>query len=310
MGKKYYIRNLEAFLDRTTTSTDLVVHKEQNVIELENDHDKDKFVGLIQAKDFSKDIDIMQYLNENLPQLAKKIKVTPIKVIELRNALEEIFPHLPGELFEQESIVDILKRVIDFIIKKNETEFLIINITNGRLSYDSNYRYHKQYGFYFYMVKLNHDAETLYSILCRIQSVIQHFIIKDILFSNQKIGRGELNFFNQSINLAGQNLADFKQNLEKAEIQIKETDLWFKRTTVKPPIDYEEEKRTTHSTSEKIISDINQKIVELQKAKIIIAEKIQENKGYLTLSNAKSAYNFLADIFRLPKIPEIESRKL
>ncbi len=138
------------------------------------------------------------------------------------------------------------------------------------------------------MIKLTFDLETYYSTICDAQSVIHRALLREILFNSKKIERLELNLINRSLNLTGTSLVDFKFKLEEIQKEIREHKNFIKRTNIAVPVDYYDQELWVSEKIKETIHDADERIGKIYDAKKKVEEKIKENKGVLTLDNAKN----------------------
>lgn len=185
---------------------------------------------------------------------------------------------MPDELFQDENIVKVFKNIINFIIKKNETTFLIENISNNKLKYDLNYKFGKIYDFYFYMMKAYHDATNLFSIMCRLQSVIQKIYLKSVIFNDSKNKLEHIQILNRSFNVMGNISVDYKDKLDLIVKEIKDQRNWLKRTQINPPKGYNSQESLVLEEFNEMTKEIDERVLKLADAKEKIRSEIIERK--------------------------------
>ena len=198
---------------------------------------------------------------------------------------------MPDSVFEDKGIVDILRKVLNFIIKKNEINFIITNIQNKKLEYDENYKYRKIYESYYRMIKLNHDIGTYYIFIANTQAVLERIILKQFLFSEKKIDRKVLDAIYQAINLTGKSLADFRYNLHNLQNNTQEETIFLKRTGIPIPRGYKEEANKLQDIVQKKIWDIDLRMNRILERKKLIQEKVERKKERIILHTRRQNNN-------------------
>lgn len=286
---KYYIENLDKFLKNIKCEDKAIIKvADKNIIELNTDEDKRALISTIKECEFIGDQDVLDFFKENIPELAKELKNTPIDLNEFKENFRSVFSELPDSVFEDKSIVNILRRILNFIIQKNEINFVIMNIENEKLVYDENYKYRKIYESYYRMIKLNHDIDTYYVFLANSQAILERLILKHFLFNEKKIDRKELSAIYQAINLTGKSLANFRYKLQQLQNNIKEENIFIKRTNIPVPQDYKSEVQKLKGLVLDKIKDVDKRMDKILERKKLIQEKVDKKKGIFSAQDAKN----------------------
>lgn len=298
MGKKYYIPNLPFFLKNLDEGGKALMKiQDNNILEVESERDFNDFITLIRNTEFVNDKEIKEFFDSNFPQI--KFRKIPINLIELKRAFRFMFSDLPDELFEEEDTARLLMRVLNFVFRKKETQFIMLNVLNGRLEYKAHYRHQPILDFYYKMIKLTYDLDTYYETMCDAHKVIQRAILTEIFYTDKKFERKDLEVVNRGLNLTGQHFVALSFKLEEFLKEIREHKTFIKRSGIKErlPFDYDEQENEVIKKINQVLSSIEERRAKIDEAKNIIHQKLAETRGFLTKENAARIIEIVIDLF-------------
>src|SRR3989338_3060582 len=297
MGKKYYIPNFQQYQKQLSCS-EVVPMKlvKNNLIELENDEEIQSVIQGIEKFEYVTDKEVKEFFDTNLPEISRRITSVPIRIDELKSAFRAIFSELPDDLFEGDDPLSIIKKVMNFVFRKKEITFIILNFKNGKLLFNDTFKHYPTAEFYFNMMKLSYDLETYYTTVCDSQEAIQTVFLRQILFSNKKLEKDDINILNQVMNLSGNRLLDLREKMNALLREIREHKTFIKRTTLPVPMEYYTQEKETTEKINTTISDIDIRIQKIKEAKKIIEEQIKKNRGLLSMENAKYLIGLVVEL--------------
>lgn len=302
MGNIYYIPRLpEIKKNLKEDCKALIVPNSKNLINLENQEDREKLIDSIKNIQYINDLDLYNFYKDRLPEISKLVKKVPIDNNELKETLKHIFNDIPDDYFEGKDMVQCLTTTFNYVIRKYETEFLVINIANGELLYDESYKYRKFQEFYFEMMKFNFNLEPYWLFFCNAQALLQKLFLKEILFSNSKITDEKQQLLNRIFNLNGKALSDFDFRLNNVKSQIKFNRITLKRTKIPLPTKYKDYEKKTLEDIGKIQNEVKEEIQKIKEAKKQLQEEIEKRHGWISKTTAKKLLKMLPHLGKIFK---------
>lgn len=300
MGDKYYIPGLpELKKNLEKDCKELIVPDSNNLIKLEKEEDRKKLIDSIKNIQYINDQDLHAFYEEHMPEVAELVKRVPIDTNELKDALRHIFNDIPDEYFEGRNILQCLSATFNYVIRKNEIEFLVINI--AELKYDESYKYNKFQEFYFEMMKFNFNLEPYWIFFSNTQALLQRLFLKEVLFSDSKITDEKQKLLNRIFNLNGKALSDFDFKLNNVKNQIKSNKITLKRTKIPLPKKYNEYEKKALENIDKVQSEIKGEIEKNKEAKKQLQEEIEKRHGWISKTTAKKLLRMLPHLGKIFK---------
>jgi hypothetical protein len=280
MAKHYYIPSYEEIFANIQIKGIIKYQDNKNIIELTDDRAKQNLIAAVEARDFAQEKELREYLDKHLPQLAKRIPSKKLDIETLKKAFEEIFnTELPKEVFESPDLIITIKNIINFVLKKNISSFLIIHITNEDLLIDLKYRRYKQIDFYFNMLKTRHDAEYLYSIMTKVNIVLLKVYLEEIYYETKSKPLSIIKEVNEAFNVVGKTISMFKSSTDLMLEEIKDNDLHLKRTMTPKLPKYNTVRDEVVKELTEISKDLDKKNKTIMKYKTNLTNEIKERKA-------------------------------
>ncbi|MEK6899875.1 MAG: hypothetical protein AABX05_02010 [Nanoarchaeota archaeon] len=296
MSKIYYIENLNKYLKQIPADNhNPITPLGENIIEIDSTEKMELILNSIKSTDFVEDNLFKDFIETNFPLFSKYVGKTPIDLNVLKEELRDVFFEIPDEYFQEDNSVNVIKRIINFVIIKNETSFTLTNFLNGKLEYeDKKYWYSKTYLFYFRMMRLNYILPEFYAYTINMQKLMEKIFLKELIFSNRKeISRKDLEVIREIHNVIAKHLVDFKYALEKMNQQIEREQIHLKRTNVPIPENYWIEEKDLIAKTQMMVKGIEKEIANMTFRKDEIIKYIQEKKGMINKENVKTVLEIL-----------------
>jgi hypothetical protein len=289
MGDRYYIPILPFVQDSLdSTSKALIVPNENNIVEFNSETDFNNFLDSLNNVEYIDDKKIYDIMQELVPDISDYIKDVPMPLEDLKGAFGNLIEGIPDERFAGKPLAYCLKIMFDSIIRKNENTFIVLNIRNGSLKCNEDYKYHKTESLYFDMMKLEYNLDTYYSFFCDVQSALRTIFLKNILFSDDPIDDVKKNLINRAFNINGQALADFRQALEGAKSKINNHRWTIKKINMPLLPRYNEIEKATLSKISDTLVDVDKNIKETYESKKQLAEEIKKRHNLISIETAKN----------------------
>lgn len=292
---KYYIENLDYFLknSKENITKSIIVSNEENVIEILNSSQNNQIIQLIKNTEIINDKLIVNYIEENLPTLYKHINTMPIDISELKNYFNQITEELPENVFEGQNIIEILKKISNSIIKKIEIDFIIENVTNGKLRYDEDFKYKRTLKFYYRLIYLNKIIEEYYILFIKIQRINTRIFLKNIFYTERKISKKERELYRYIFNLTSKNILDFEYILESILDKIKNERKFIEKYQIFVTGNYNEEENKLINISESLLEKLRKERKNNDLNKKNLDKKYKENKGIFNKETINTIINMI-----------------
>lgn len=273
----YYIPFLEDIKDDLSKNCkSLIVPQTTNLIKISSNEEKQLFINNIKQLIYLKDKELSDYFKKNMPEVSNFLRVVPIKNDELREMLRHIFYDIPEDSFKGSTVLQSLTSTFNYVIRKNEIEFLIQNLANDELLYDVAYKYKSQANFYYNLMKFKFNLDSYWLFFSNTQAALRRLFLKQILFSEGRITGKEQQLLNRVFNLNGSAMSDFDYQLEVLKNQIHANKLTLKRTRIPVSPKYR-----------KYEQECLERIIEVQKEVKKIIKTNQEDKKNLEIEIKK-----------------------
>ena len=294
MVYKYYIPSLPLLLKyMKRKSSGLIVHENENVIEFNSVENIVEFSEEIKKFEFISSNELSEYFKNYFPRVTPHLNTIPISQDSIKEALRFIYDELPDDVYENDTIIVGLQKLLNHVIRKNEITFIVLNIANDTLRYDEGYRYTKAQDFYFKMLKLSYNIDSYYDFFCRSQSVLRRIFVNEILFSETIIDREKQNVLNQAFNITGRNLQEFKFKLELFKDEIKRHRTTIKRTRIPVPKKYNQIEKEAILKIDETLKDVEKRIKETRESKKDLEQEIKKRHGIISLETAKELFDLI-----------------
>lgn len=292
MTKVYYIEGLDKYLKGQDAN--LPMKLGENLVELDTQEKKEALINVIKRTDHIDDVNFQQYVKNDFPLFLKYIKKTPIELEKLKEDIQFVFKEIPDTYFEEDNTLIAMRKILNFIISKNEISFIITNILNGKLEYnEKQFRHKKSYGFYFHMIKLNNHLDIYYSYVRNSQILMERIFLRDLFFSERKeVSKKELVIFRETHNFIGKNLVEFRFFLKKLGEIVQSEKMHIKRANIPVPKNYWDEEAKLTETINRLTKEVELEIQQTTHRKEEIIKYISE-KRVLTKENLKILLDIL-----------------
>jgi len=265
----------------------LIIPENKNLIRLNSAKDRKNFIQSIKNIQFIKDKELYDFYKKNMPEITDVVTTVPIKSEELKDALKQIFHDIPDESFEGKTILQCLTTTFNYVIQKNEIDFLAINIANDELRYDLNYKYTKFQEFYFYMLKFAFNLDPYWLFFSATQDLIQKLFLKEVLFSDDTIDRQKEQLLNRVFNINGKALSEFHYQLSTVVNKIQANKITIDRTKIPIPSKYKKYEIETTRKIKKLQDEMIKKIEYTNKAKKELRGEVRLRHGIISKNTAK-----------------------
>ena len=215
------------------------------------------------------------------------------------NALKYIFTEIPDESFEEKNILDSLTTTFNYVIGKNEIDFLILNINNDELRYNFGYKYKSQQDFYFDIMKFTFNLPSYWMFFSNTQSTLRRLFLKEIMFSDDVITSEKQQLLNRIFNVNGNALSEFDFKLDHMKSKIKSNRITLKRAKLPELPKYREYEKNCLKLIDEIQREVKIVIEDNIESKKNLESEIKKRHGIISKESAKK---ILSDIPYIGKL--------
>lgn len=250
----------------------------EHIFEIEGIEGEKAIIEYFQNKDYIADVELIEFIKKEAPELQKYFNQAPIEIKELKEQMRLLFDDLPEQLFEGSNYFDILVKIINHVIRKETVDFIIKGVRNGRLNYEKSV--HPILFSSFYRIsKLNHNLISFQIFIESWETVLENHYWKNVFSSETEKFIISLNEIRQFYNFLGRQYSDFIFALQNQQRSLKKEKEHNKRINFLVPDGYWSEFTSTQNNISNTIKELKKQREDLNKRKEKIESIIQNRKS-------------------------------
>jgi len=248
------------------------------IFEIDGIEGEKAIIEHLQNKECVEDTQLINFIKKNAPEFQKYFNQAPIELQEFKKQMRILFDDLPEQLFEGTNYLEVIKKIVNHVIKKETIDFVIKGVRSGKLCYDESV--HPLLFSSFYRIsKLNHHLISFKILIESWETVLENDFWKTVFSDDTEKSINSLVDIRQFYNFLGRQYTDFISKLSNQQRSLKKEREHNKRIGFVVPTGYWSEFTSTQINVLSVIKELKRQREELYERKRRIVSIIQDKKS-------------------------------